>query len=515
MLSSKELIFSTSHRVVASGYFILGFYSGSLGSRLRLVIRLQLAKGSNLLNRERIYNVVLTSHALVIIFFIVIPTIIGGFGNWILPLIIGAPDIRYPRLNALRLWLLPTSIYLLLIRSFVDSGRGTSWTIYPTLSSSGHPGKAVDLTIFRLHIAGASSILGRINFIRTINNIKNRNGIGELNLFIWSVLVTVFLLVLSLPILAGAITILLLDRNNNRSFFNRNQGGNPLIYQHLFWLFGHPEVYILILPAFGIISQRAIYLSGKKEVFGNLGIIYAILSIGIIGCVVWRHHIFTIGIDLDRRAYFTAATIVIAVPTGIKIFSWLASLSGSNLLVQPLLFWVLGFIFLFTVGGLTGIVLSNASLDLLLHDTYYVVAHFHYVLSLGAVFGIFTGIVLWIRLFTRLVLDKVIRISFFILLFIGVNLTFFPLHFSGLSGYARKYSENREVYSKWNFISTFGRTIRIFAMILFIVIIIEIFIRYRKTRVEIFNNRSNEAIVINFVHSYLQRNLFLIKSNKP
>lgn len=309
--------------------------------------------------------------------------------------------------------------------------------------------------------------------------------------------------------------MLLLDRNNNRSFFNRNQGGNPLIYQHLFWLFGHPEVYILILPAFGIISQRAIYLSGKKEVFGNLGIIYAILSIGIIGCVVWSHHMFTIGIDLDRRAYFTAATIVIAVPTGIKIFSWLASLSGSNLLVQPLLFWVLGFIFLFRIGGLTGIVLSNASLDLLLHDTYYVVAHFHYVLRLGAVFGIFTGIILWSRLFTRLVLDKVIRISFFILLFTGVNLTFFPLHFSGLSGYARKYSENREVYSKWNFISTFGRTLRIFALILFIVIIIEIFIRYRKTRVEIFNNRSNEAITVNFVHSYLQRNLFLIKSNKP
>jgi len=449
------------------------------------------------------------------IFFMVIPTIIGGFGNWILPLIIGAPDIRYPRLNALRLWLLPTSIYLLIIRSFIDSGRGTRWTIYPTLSSSGHPGKSVDLTIFRLHIAGASSILGRINFISTINNIKNRNGIGELNLFIWRILVTVFLLVLSLPILAGAITILLLDRNNNTSFFNRNQGGNPLVYQHLFWLFGHPEVYILILPAFGIISQRAIYLSGKKEVFGNLGMIYAILSIGVIGCVVWRHHMFTIGIDLDRRAYFTAATIVIAVPTGIKIFRWLASLSGSSLLVQPLLFWVLGFIFLFRIGGLTGIVLSNARLDLLLHDTYYVVAHFHYVLSLGAVFGIFTGIILWRRLFTGLVLDKVIRISFFILLFTGVNLTFFPLHFSGLSGYSRKYAENREVYSKWNFIATFGSTIRIFALILFIVIIIEMFIRYRKTRVEIFNNRSNEAIVINFVHRYLQRNLFLIKSSKP
>jgi len=462
----------TNHKDIGSLYFLLGFWSGIVGTSLSIIIRLELIKPGFFLNNGQLYNSIITAHALLMIFFIVIPTIIGGFGNWLVPLILGSPDMRFPRLNNLRFWFLPVSLMFILISILIDRGVGTSWTFYPPLSRIGHPGSRVDVSIFRLHFAGVSSILGGINFICTIKNLRSVSiSIEYIGLFVWTVFVTVFLLVLSLPVLAGAITILLTDRNLNTSFFDVSIGGNFLIYQHLFWFFGHPEVYILILPAFGIIRHRILCLTGKKEVFGSLGMIYAILSIGLIGCVVWAHHIYTVGIDLDSRAYFTAATIIIAVPTGIKIFSWLATLYGSIFLIQPLLFWVTGFIFLFTIGGLTGLILSNSSLDILLHDTYYVVRHFHYVLSLGAVFGIFTGVCLWWGFFFNLVFNNILIFIFFFLIFIGVNITFFPLHFSGLQGYPRKYLDYRDFHSLWNSFSSIGSIITLFALFLFIYIL--------------------------------------------
>ena len=449
----------------------MGLWSGIAGIRLRFIIRVSIIK-PNLYSEGQLYNTILTSHALFIIFFIVIPVILGFFGNWFIPLIISSEDLIFPRLNSFSFWLLFVSLFFLIFRNFLDRGVGTSWTFYPTLRTS-QLGFSVILRIFSLHLAGISSILGRINFITSIKKVKKSYiKILLISLFIWSVFVTTFLLVLSLPVLASSLTILITDKVFNTSFFNINGGGNPIIFQHLFWFFGHPEVYILILPAFGIISIRIIKLIGKNKTFGPLGIIFAIFRIGLVGCLVWAHHIYVIGIDIDSRTYFISATIIIAVPTGIKVYSWLLRIFGYNFKINSLFVWVLGFISIFTIGGLTGLILSNSILDIFLHDTYYVVAHFHYVLRIGAVFGIFTGINLWWEDLFKIKINENLIIIFFILFFLGVNFIFFPIHFLGLQGFPRKYLDSIDLYWYFNILIITGFVLTLFRVLLFIYSII-------------------------------------------
>ena len=469
-------LMSTNHKDIGTLYLIFSASAGVIGGILSIIMRAQLMQpGSHVVTSGQEWNTIVTGHGLVMIFFTLMPALIGGFGNWFIPLLIGAPDMAFPRLNNISFWLLVPA-FCLVMTGLLLGESGTGWTLYPPLSLSTYePGIGMDCTLFGLHLAGASSVLASINFITTIFNMRAPGmTMHKLPLFVWSQLVTAFMLLTTVPVLAGAITMLICDRLFGTSFFNPAGGGDPVLFQHLFWFFGHPEVYIMILPGFGIISHVVSTFS-RKPIFGYLGMVYAMIAIGFVGSVVWAHHMFVSGIDVDTRAYFMTASMVIAVPTGIKVFSWLATMWGGSIEFKTPMLWAIGFIFVFTIGGVTGVVLASAGIDQIVHNTYYVIAHFHYVLSLGSVFAIFAGFYYWIGKMSGHQYPEFWGKVHFWVTFVGVNLTFFPMHFLGVAGMPRRYPDYPEAFAGWNLIASLGSYISGLGVLVFLYVVYRTF----------------------------------------
>ena len=484
---------STNHKDIGVLYLVVSALVGFVAVTFTIYMRLELMEpGVQFMCMEgmrltaagigectpngHLWNVLITGHGILMMFFVVIPALFGGFGNYFMPLQIGAPDMAFPRMNNLSFWMYVAGTTLAICSVLSPGGNdqlgaGVGWVLYPPLSVN-EGGMSMDLAIFAVHVSGASSILGAINMITTFLNMRAPGmTLFKVPLFSWSIFVTAWLILLALPVLAGAITMLLTDRNFGTTFFDPAGGGDPILYQHILWFFGHPEVYIIVLPGFGLISH-VIATFSRKPIFGYLPMVWALIAIGALGFVVWAHHMYTVGMSLTQQSYFMLATMVIAVPTGIKIFSWIATMWGGSIEFKTPMLWAFGFLFLFTLGGVTGIVLAQAGVDRAYHDTYYVVAHFHYVMSLGAVFTIFAGIYFYFPKMTGKVIPEWAGKLHFWTMFIGSNLTFFPQHFLGRQGMPRRYIDYPEAFALWNKVSSYGAFLSFASFVFFFVVII-------------------------------------------